>query len=100
MDRVYVVQIKSGSNNGEFLIKYNKGYHSSKNVGLHNLYHKKDVAEKEVENYIKEILKAEAALKEGAVRFKGSTEYYTMISLRGKTYDIISYKMIKEPECQ
>jgi hypothetical protein len=130
MNQVFVVQIKDGNNAEEFLAKRNKGYLTSKNIGLHNLYHSKDVADREAKQYIRDVeidleyferkVQEMAALEKAAVarissgethcpdtlkylpntpyspetRLLASLEFYKKMSMRGKSYVIITYDLV------
>lgn len=104
MEQLYVVQIKSGSNDGEFLVKYNKGYTTKETISLQNLYHSKTVAEREAKSYVRECHQAQLDsmnekdyLREGGGG-AGLLAYLKGLALRGTTYEVITFNLVREVE--
>lgn len=97
MKQVFVVQIKSGNNNGQFLGKYSKGYITSKDINLQNLFHSKDAAEKNAQRYIQDVEDDIKHLSLGW--YKDDKELLAFVklqALRGKEYIIVTYDLVKK----
>lgn len=97
MEQLYVVQIKNGNNSGEYLVKYCKGFYTSKNIGLRNLYHNKDDAEIAAKAYIKETNYAETYINVEDIS-PDLVEFYKQRSLHGKLYEVITFNLVREVE--
>jgi len=95
MTQIYAVQIKGGSNNDKYLVKYHKGYDTSDEIGLQNMFHLRESAVKAAEGYIKECEYGQKRLNEDKEMSYVTTEYYRKLALQGRSYVVKTFNLVE-----